>query len=234
MKTKKIIVLLLVAVLLLGFLEYKGIIWHNSIFATNYKVRGLDVSHYQGDIHWKTIAEAGKYQFVYMKATEGNDFTDDTFQRNWENAKASGLLTGAYHFFSSRSTGEQQAEHFIQVVPIEETSMPPVIDIEIALTHDAENIRHELKTMINKLEAAYKKKPILYVTYATYNTYIDGSFVENDIWIRDIVKYPTLKGYREWVFWQYINRGRVPGIDAYVDINVFVGNQAAFDAKFKT
>lgn len=35
------------------------------------------------------------------------------------------------------------------------------------------------------------------------------------------------------MLWQYSNRGRVDGIDAYVDINAFKGSQADFDFKFK-
>lgn len=232
MKAKRIIAVLLGLALICCVLEYKGIIWHNSIFAMKYEIKGLDVSHYQGDVDWKTVAETEKYQFVYMKATEGNDFTDDTFNKNWEDAKENGFLTGAYHFFSARSTGEQQAEHFISIVPKEAASLPPVIDIEIALTHDPAAIAHELMMMSDKLEEAYNKKPILYVTYDTYNKYVAGRFEGYDIWIRDIVKYPTLKGKQKWLLWQYCNRGRVDGIDAYVDINVFVGNQTDFDFKF--
>lgn len=232
-KIKRAILVLLGFLLILGVLEYKGIIWHNSVFAMSYKVRGLDVSHYQGNIDWKTIGAAGKYQFSYMKATEGHDYTDDTFQKNWELAKANGLLVGAYHFFSARSSGAEQADHFIKVVPNEEASLPPVLDIEIALTHPVATIQKEIRSMGAKLEEIYRKKPILYVTYDTFNTYIGSDFEDYEIWIRDIVKHPALKNKREWLFWQYCNRGRIDGIDAYVDINVFNGNQAAFNAKFK-
>ncbi|WP_141506139.1 GH25 family lysozyme [Paenibacillus luteus] len=233
-KIKRAILALLGFILIFGVLEYKGIIWHNSVFAMSYKVRGLDVSHYQGNIDWKTIGATEKYQFAYMKATEGHDYTDDTFQKNWELAKANGLLVGAYHFFSARSSGAEQAGHFIKVVPNEEASLPPVLDIEIALTHNVSTIQNEIRAMGAKLEEVYMKKPILYVTYDTFNTYIGSDFEEYEIWIRDIVMHPALKNKRDWLFWQYCNRGRIEGIDTYVDINVFNGNQAAFDAKFKS
>jgi hypothetical protein len=48
----------------------------------------------------------------------------------------------------------------------------------------------------------------------------------------DIVKHPSLKDDRAWTFWQFNNRGRISGIDAYVDINVFHEDEAAFNAKF--
>ncbi|WP_138753267.1 glycoside hydrolase family 25 protein [Paenibacillus sinopodophylli] len=233
MRVKKTISILLGALLILCILEYKGIIWHNSLFAMKYEVKGLDVSHYQGNIDWATVAGKKKFQFAYMKATEGHDYTDDTFARNWEQAKANGLLVGAYHFFSSRSTGAEQAERFISVVPVDKNSMPPVIDLEIALNHDPLVIEKELKSMSDKLEAVYHKKPILYVTYDTYNTYTSSGFEDYDIWIRDIVKSPSLKEKRDWLLWQYGNRGHVDGIDAYVDLNVFNGTQDDFDLTFR-
>ncbi|MGO4109417.1 glycoside hydrolase family 25 protein [Paenibacillus sp. YAF4_2] len=229
----KIIAGLLLLLLIAVVLEYKGIIWHNSLFAAKYDVRGIDVSHYQGEINWKKVADSGKWQFIYIKATEGKDMTDSHFIANWEQAKSNGMLIGAYHFFTTQSTGSQQAAHFIEEVPNEAANLPPVIDIEISLDKDVPLIQGELTTLADQLEQHYKQKPILYVTYDTFNTYIAGSFDGYEIWIRDIVKHPSLKDDRAWIFWQFNNRGRISGIDAYVDINVFHGDERAFAAKFK-
>ncbi|MFC4077119.1 hypothetical protein ACFOUO_09865 [Salinithrix halophila] len=35
---------------ILGFLEFTGVIWHNDWFARKYEIKGLDVSHHQGEI----------------------------------------------------------------------------------------------------------------------------------------------------------------------------------------
>ncbi|TCP66063.1 lysozyme [Baia soyae] len=184
-------------------------------------MKGLDVSHHQGHINWKVVQEED-FKFVYIKATEGQDFIDPKFEYNWGEAKKYGFLTGAYHFFSMSSSGEEQALHFINKVPKQPDHLPPVIDVEIHLEHDPDKVRKELRTLALKMEQEYKKKPILYVTYDTYHAYIKGHLNEFDIWIRDIVKFPTL-GSQKWAFWQYSNRGRVNGIDSYVDINVFSG-----------
>lgn len=219
---RKVTIWLGVTVIILfiaGFLEYRGIVWHNSIFAMKYPVKGLDVSHHQGKIDWEKIAEKNKYKFVFIKATEGQDFIDKDFKYNWDEARRLGILAGAYHFFSMQSSGEKQAQNFIDIVPKENDSLPPVIDIEISLNHEKEKVRRELRNMINKLEEHYQVKPILYVTYDTYGTYTKGYFDELKIWIRDVIKYPTLG--QSWLFWQYTNRGRVPGVDTYIDINVF-------------
>lgn len=39
-----------------------------------------------------------KFQFVYLKATEGGDYKDPKFQENWLKAREHGFHVGAYHF----------------------------------------------------------------------------------------------------------------------------------------
>ncbi|MFC7440811.1 GH25 family lysozyme [Laceyella putida] len=219
-----------VLAIILVALEYYGFIWHNGLFALPYEVKGLDVSHHQGDIDWEKVKD-DDFRFVFIKATEGRDFIDQRFGKNWQQAKEQGFLVGAYHFFSMGSTGKQQAAHFIRTVPKQADSLPPVIDVEIHLNHDQRKVRQELLALAQQLEQHYGKKPILYVTYDTYNQYVKHAFPQYPIWIRDIKKFPTLQD-RDWLFWQYSNRGRVNGIDTYVDINVFNGDQNEFSQQF--
>jgi lysozyme len=219
MKKLRIIAIALLLFSAYAFLQYTGIVWYTTLFTLPYKTKGLDVSHHNKDIDWKKVAETGKYSFVFIKATEGHDFVDDEFEKNWRGAKENGLKVGAYHFFSMRSSGQEQAKYFMSTVPRQEGALPPVIDLEINLSHDKAKVQSELRDLSNTLETFYEQKPILYVTYDTYETYVSGSFTENPLWIRDIFKHPTVKG-RDWQLWQYNNRGRVPGIPTYVDINV--------------
>ncbi len=90
-----------------------------SALAQNYPVQGFDVSHHQGDINWKMISPK-KYQFVYLKATEGGDYKDDKFQDYWLEAREQGLHVGAYHFYRLCKDGASQAQNFIETVPIKE------------------------------------------------------------------------------------------------------------------
>src|SRR5689334_22820411 len=48
-----------------------------------FPVRGIDVSHHQGLIDWPTVAGEPHLAFVYVKATEGGDWTDPRFAENW-------------------------------------------------------------------------------------------------------------------------------------------------------
>jgi GH25 family lysozyme M1 (1,4-beta-N-acetylmuramidase) len=58
---------------------------------------GVDVSKYQGRIHWPSVSAAG-YAFAVLKASEGQDYRDPTFTYNAREAPAAGLRTTFYHF----------------------------------------------------------------------------------------------------------------------------------------
>jgi lysozyme len=57
---------------------------------------------------------------------------------------------------------------------------------------------------------------------------MENQFLDNPIWIRDILSKPNLPDGRNWLFWQYTNRGRLDGIKTVVDLNTFAGNRAEF------
>ncbi len=226
MKTKKIIwltsaFLLLITILLL--LCYKGYIWPNAIFATRYSVQGIDVSHYQGDINWEQIAKNKSIKFVYIKATEGNDYVDPYFKTNWEKASDNGIYKGAYHYFTTKSSGKEQAQNYIETVPEESGCLPPVIDIE-ENGLKKEVFQKSLMEYISFIEDKYHQKPILYVVYPLYEEYIRGEFNDYSIWIRDIITPPHFSDGRQWLLWQYSNRGRLDGEKEYFDFNAFKGS----------
>ncbi|WP_021171119.1 Lysozyme M1 precursor [Sporomusa ovata DSM 2662] len=201
---------------ILVFLIYNGYIWPNSYFAYKYQVQGIDVSAYQGMINWETVAQNKRLHFVFIKASEGMDYQDSYFRKNWDESNNRGILRGAYHYFRTTSSGLAQARNFESIVPAEQGSLPPVVDVE------EDGLKEEeLKTFLDELESHYKQKPIIYVVYPLYDKYIKNEFTDYPIWIRDVIKTPRLSDGREWSFWQYCNRGRIKGIDTFVDINIY-------------
>ena len=215
MKVFKILMLIVSTLFVAIFLELSGYVYHNNIFASKYKVHGIDISHHQIRINWNDVDK--KYKFVFMKATEGKDFLDSDFTYNWTKAQLSGFRVGAYHFFTMLSSGEEQAKYYISKVPISKDAFPPIIDLEIPTKYDKEVVNKELKDMIDILQEHYKKRVIIYVTKHTYKKYIDGEFLLNPILFRNVKYYPKID---RWDIWQYSNRGRVYGIDGFTDRNV--------------
>lgn len=218
-------------------LWYLGLWVPNEPSRSQYPVRGVDVSAWQGEIDWEVLAGQG-LRFAFLKATEGSSFTDARFAQNWPAALAAGLAAGAYHFFSYDSPGEAQAEHFIATVPTEADALPPVIDLEFYGGYDRrppdpEPVRRELGCLIERLERHYGRPPILYATCRAYELYLAGHFENCPIWIRQVYAAPRLSDQRAPVFWQYSDRCRLPGYEGAegrIDLNVFCGSEAEFEA----
>ncbi|MFP4013383.1 MAG: GH25 family lysozyme [Chitinispirillaceae bacterium] len=229
---KKIIVslsaVLVSAAVILLFCLYNGFVWFNNPGRKHFPVRGIDVSHHQKSIDWAKVSHSGIH-FAYIKATEGKDFRDTLFEHNWRESGKAGVKRGAYHFFTFRSSGRDQARHIIDVVPKEEGTLPPAIDLEFG--GNSRNIPSrtdlavELKECLRMLESHYGVKPVIYATYEAYEEYLTGEYHQYPLWIRDIFRKPDLKDGRNWVIWQYSNRGRMKGIPVYVDQNVFRGSR---------
>ena len=73
---------------------------------------GLDVSSWQGNVDWVTVAANGA-RFAYVKATEGTSYVNPYFTQQYGGAYGVGLVRGAYHFgLPDRSTGAAQAQWF--------------------------------------------------------------------------------------------------------------------------
>ena len=96
-----------------------------------YKVHGIDVSSYQGNIYWPAVAamqdQDVNIRFAFIKATEGLNNIDKQFKHNWQNAKAANITRGAYHYFLATKSGRLQAQNFIKVVSLQHGDLPPVL-----------------------------------------------------------------------------------------------------------
>ncbi len=200
------------------------------------EVRGIDISHYQNEIDWRTLRDAiikdVPIRFVFIKATEGADKFDPYFNLYFAQARRNELTRGAYHFFSTKSTGRKQAEYFCRMVQLEPGDLPPVLDVEIEVDklagYSREKLRKEVKDWLNVAEAYYGVPPILYASSAYKQHYLNGAdFERYPFWIAHYyVKNPTYEG--SWAFWQHTDRGHVEGIKGKVDIDVFNGSAADF------
>ena len=244
-KNKKILITVLIITLILFvifLLMVNGYIIPTKIEAEKFEVKGIDVSEYQGEVDWDKIKEQN-IDFAFIKATEGSKGKDDSFDKNYEKLKNMDMLLGLYHFFSFESLGEEQADNYIKVVgniKNDESLILPIIDIEYYSYYkkakpDKEWVTKELQKMLDKLEKTYRVKPIIYTTMEFYQEYIEGEFLEYDIWIRNILTKPDLEN-REWKFWQYTGRGKLEGYNGeekYIDLNVFNGSKEDFENYIK-
>ncbi len=206
----------------------------NGWFADRYTVNGIDVSHYQGKIDWKKM-EDQEVDFAFIKATEGSSYVDERFAENWEQAKDTNILTGAYHFFSFDSGAETQAQLFIETVGELEGHLLPVIDVEYygdkrVNPPEKQALVSSLKEILTILEEKYHAKPIIYTTYPMYFHYLKEVFGEYPLWIRNVYFKPGPELGQEWMFWQYSDTDILEGYgedgtETCIDRNVFAGDE---------
>lgn len=193
----------------------------------SYEVHGIDISHYQGKIDWELLTHNKEAKFpicfIFLKATEGGDHGDDTFTENFGQARSHGFIRGAYHYFIPQTDATKQADFFIRTVQLAKGDLPPVLDVETTGKQSPQELKTAVKTWLDRVEAHYGVKPILYTSYKFKKRYLNDSiFNTYPYWIAhyyvDSVRYEG-----KWHFWQHTDVGTVPGIEEEVDLNVFNG-----------
>ncbi|MBD2769304.1 glycoside hydrolase family 25 protein [Hymenobacter sp. BT664] len=188
-----------------------------------YSVHGIDVSAYQGRIDWPEVAR-NRVRFAFIKASEGATLRDARFARNWREARAAGVLCGAYHYFQPNRDGRVQANLFARTVPLAPGDLPPVLDVEAANFHDVAVLRREVARWLRLIEAHYGVRPILYSNHSFYQRHLAGHFDRYPLWLAHYeVARPTMPA-NKWIIWQHSDEAYVPGIRGVVDFNVFQGN----------
>lgn len=197
-----------------------------SFASTTAQLTGIDVSHHQRRIAWDTVASHRTVHFAFVKATEGQDFSDSLFCHNWENLRRVGIRRGAYHFFRPQGCGDVQALHFLSTIEMRPGDLTPVLDIETTDGMPPEIMLTEMRVFLSTVENRLGVRPIIYTNQFFYEKYLAGLFDEYPLWVaRYAPEKPELTTGKVWDFWQYGNNGCVDGIDRPVDLNVFYGTE---------
>jgi len=198
-----------------------------------YTVHGIDVSKYQQYIDWPSVQAMQvndvRIQFAFIKATEGLGSVDKQFRRNWYEAKQAGMVRGAYHFFLPTKSGKAQAINFIKTVTLEKGDLPPVLDIEKLYGVQPAKMQKEINDWLRLVEQHYKVKPIIYTYADFYERHLGAGYNNYPLWVAHYFEQHKPRINRDWLFWQHNDGGRVNGINAKVDFNVFNGDSTSFE-----
>ena len=197
-------------------------------------VHGIDLSHYQGDVFWETLGENSKMAYVYLKATEGGDHIDRKYERNIELAHKYGLKVGSYHFFRPKTDLALQLRNFTTQCQPAKQDLIPMIDIETKGGLDTEAFCDSLFKFIAMVEKAYNQRPLLYTFVNFYNNYLQGKIDGYKLMIAQYTdRTPVLADDREYTLWQYTGKGRINGINGYVDKSRFMDRHSLREIRFK-
>ncbi len=197
-------------------------------------VHGIDLSHYQGQVFWETVGGNTKMAYVYLKATEGGDRIDERYERNIQLAHRYGLKVGSYHFFRPRTPLMQQLQNFKTQCRPGEQDLIPMIDIETTGGLPSEVFCDSLITFLGMVERVYRQAPLLYTYRNFYNKHLVGKVNDYKLMIAMYTdEEPVLADERDITMWQYTSKGRIVGVNGFVDKSRFLGKHGLRDIRFR-
>jgi lysozyme len=175
---------------------------------------GCDISHYQEKINWDKVGHTS-IDFVFIKASQGIAYRDPMFDQNWKGASEQSILRGAYHFYEPEMDPVSQAQWFYSVSRVGE--LPFALDVE-----KEGSTSTGVGKFVDEITKLSGKKPIVYTSASAW----PGGSVNAFLWVAHwYVQEPKLPSeWNTWQFWQYSNKGSIPGISTNVDLNVFNGD----------
>ena len=193
---------------------------------------GIDVSAYQGNLDWASIAP--NIDFSYTKATEGTYYTNPDFYNQYVGPYDQGLIRGSYHFANpSDSSGAAQADYFVNNGggwSSDGLTLPGMLDIEYnpygseCYGLSGSQMSSWIWDFVNEYAARTGVYPVIYSTTDWWNTCTsqDTNFANYDpLFIANYVASgggPLPPGWGFYTFWQYADSGSEPG-----DQDVFNG-----------
>ncbi|MDE5573880.1 MAG: hypothetical protein K2N79_04860 [Muribaculaceae bacterium] len=192
----------------------------------NYPVKGLDLSAHNGDVNFDSIAV--NYDFVILKATEGGNWTDRSFETNFMKAREAGLKVGAYHYFRFDRDGLPQAINIYNTLYNKRLDLPVAIDVE---DHgnpqgiDRDIVIGRLRQLVDFL-VNHNIRLMFYTNKLGYNRYVEDDFSGYPLWISSFSDPPI---HTPWTLWQYTHSGKVVGVPGLADINLFNGSENDFE-----
>lgn len=192
-------------------------------------ISGIDVSSYQEQINW-TQVYGGGVRFAYIKATESDTLTDPQFMANWSGSDKSGVIRGAYHFFTQGVSGAAQAAYFLSVIRATDAgdrgALPPALDVEGLSGAELKEAKAEIAVWLKTVEAALNCTPVIYTSPDTWDEEFPGDFTNYGLWLADYTSEAQLPtGWTSWLFWQYSDSGTVDGIATPVSLDRFSGRE---------
>ena len=191
--------------------------------------KGIDVSKLNGTIDWKSVKNSG-IDYVIIRAGYGTSTVDPQFKTYIEGAKNAGLKIGVYWFSYATSTEKAiiEAQKCLETLSPYKNSItyPVFFDFEYdSVAYAKKNgvkVTKELATkMANAFINTVKSKGYttgIYTNKDFSSTYYTEDLIDsNNLWV---AKYSSTNTFgRPYSMWQYSEKGIVPGIKGYVDLN---------------
>lgn len=197
----------------------------------NYKTEntkiGLDVSHWQGNINFQKVKDAG-VEFVYIRIGRGNGIgkefvMDSKFKQNIEGFNSVGIPVGLYFYTyaASKKDAIKEAKWIVENIKDYKVDLEIAFDWENWSFYRDFNLSFyeltEVAKAFNKELAKHNYQGMLYSS----KNYLENIWFEVDfpVWLAHYTKQTSYQG--KYKVWQICDNGVVDGIpDNQVDINI--------------
>ncbi|HVL32477.1 MAG TPA: GH25 family lysozyme, partial [Actinomycetota bacterium] len=213
--------------------------------ADSHRVRGIDVSHHQGNIDWTAVSQdPQQIRFVIARASACRSTADTKYDANQSGASAAGLTTGAYHFAcpdDDEGDARAEADFFVQRAALRSGDIVPALDLEgQSLTQSGDGLgcgtqalRDWVWTWLNRVRERTGLRAMIYTPPSFWRNCMgnDSSYADAGhdlLWIAhwcspEGTNCPSVPADNwdgnGWTFWQYTSSGTVNGIAGNVDMN---------------
>lgn len=186
------------------------------------KMRGIDVSQYQGNIDFAKVKASG-IDFVIIRAGFGRYETqrDPYFEKNYKNAKATGLHVGAYWYSYAQSAADavKEAQTCIKIIKGKQFDFPIFFDLEERSQFSKG--RAFCDSLVKAFCGELEKNGWfagLYISRSPLQTYISPTVAKRyALWVAEYGSRCNYGG--SYGIWQYSSTGRVNGISGNVDMD---------------
>lgn len=191
---------------------------------------GIDVSVHQGLIDWQQVANAG-VDFAMIRAgyrgyKYGQVNPDTNAHMNIQLAQAAGLMVGVYFYSQAVSVEEavEEANFLVEFLEGYTLELPVVFDWE-RYSDEARTANVSGRTVTDCAIAFCDvirdsgREPMIYFnSNQALNQLSMPELTEYGFWL---AQYDTSVWFPYKVdMWQYSNKGRVPGVNTNVDLNI--------------
>jgi GH25 family lysozyme M1 (1,4-beta-N-acetylmuramidase)/uncharacterized protein YraI len=189
---------------------------------------------------------AAGMKFIIIKASQQT--ADPDFVENWKRSRAAGLIRGAYHYLDWRKSEMEQAKLFVDLLRADPGELPPSCDFEMDLNNPGRAVASgKLHNFLTYVEQELGVVPMIYCGPYFWMDYggSNKEWARYALWLAHYrpIAYGKPAGpivplpWKTYTFWQYDDLGdglRLGAESKELDVNVFNGDEAAFEAFVKS
>ena len=187
---------------------------------------GIDVSENQKVIDWEKVKASG-ITFACLRSTKKNFKADAYFERNLNECIRLNIDYSCYKYGYATTEAEAMQEADSVIALLKGRSMMVWYDVEdnVQKALGKQKLEKVIRAFINRCNL-HGIKVGIYTYDSFYKAYITDFLKQNYLfWLsrygkNDGTLNENYKPSGEWFAWQYTSKGRIPGINGDVDLDV--------------